>query len=96
MVDALDFGPKKTPVEDFPFPVDSTVRGTLGSLYQVVNREGYAFLTCCALHEKEGNDSGWYPATNDGVLLAHLVAEGSGPLADCGRRPGTAPVELDG
>ena len=64
------FQPAKTPIADFPHPVGQVVLGSLGMRYVVTDRDGYAFLACCALHDQEGVASGWYPQHNNGRPLA--------------------------
>lgn len=81
---ALDFHPEKTRIGDFPFPVGSTVRGSMGSLYVVTDHDGFAFIACCTRHEKEDSASGWYPAER-GQLLAEFELVSDQPLTDCGR-----------
>lgn len=64
-----EFNPQKTPIADFPFPADTAVIGSMGSLYTVVDRDGYAFLACCPWCEEHGIASGFYAQQENGRLL---------------------------
>lgn len=81
------FNPQKILVAEFRYVAGSTVRGTFGSLYTVVDRDGYAFLACCTDHETAGTASGWYPCTNAGRTLADFEASDADLPANCGRQP---------
>src|SRR4051794_26002374 len=82
---ALDFRPVKIPIDEFPFPVGSTVQGQFFALYTVVDRDGFAFLACCSDHERDGTASGWYPVAENGRMLARLEASALHLGPDCGR-----------
>jgi hypothetical protein len=85
---APGFSPEKIPVGEFPFPPGAAVLGSLGSLYTVVDRDGFAFLACCAAHDREGKASGWYPQAEHGRMLAELEAAGGAAPDHCGHPPG--------
>jgi hypothetical protein len=84
VANALDFNPVKIPTNEFPFPVGSTVQGHFFALYTVVDRDGFAFLACCADHEDDGTASGWYPVTENGRMLATLDASDLPLGPNCG------------
>lgn len=84
MPDALDFHPEKIPVAEFPFPPGSGVDGGMGAHSIVIDRNGLAFLACCAAHEQAGIASGYYPVRDkDRICGAYEALDG--PPADCGR-----------
>ena len=85
MTNALAFHPENIPVADFPFPVGSAVRGSLGSLYAVADRGGFAFVACCLTHERAGSASGWHPQRNAGRMLGEWEAIPGPAPEDCGR-----------
>lgn len=74
----FSFAPQPTreriPVAEFPYPVGSAVRGSLGSLYTVIDRQGDAFLACCAHCDTAGKASGWYPVRANDRILHRLEA----------------------
>lgn len=55
-----NFQPVKVAVSAYPHPVGAIVRGSMGSLSTVVDRDGFVFLACCAEHESQGVASGYY------------------------------------
>jgi hypothetical protein len=91
VTNALDFHPEKIPVADFPSPPGSGIRGGLGTLFAVVDRDGFIFLACCARHAAEGTATGWWAQREHGRILGNYEPAGDAP-ADCGRD--TEPVPL--
>lgn len=69
------FTPEKIPTAEFPFPPGAAVRGGLGSLYIVIDRDGWAFLACCQPCETAGLASGWYPQQDGGRFLPRDLTE---------------------
>ena len=84
VANALDFHPTKIPTSEFPYPVGSTVQGEFFALYTVVDRNGFAFLACCADHERDGTASGCYPVADKGQMLAQLQASDLHLGPNCG------------
>jgi hypothetical protein len=72
------FNPEKIRTTDFPWPVGTALRGGLGSLYTVVDRDGWAFLACCPWCEEHAIASGWYPQQDKGRFLPRDFTE-AGP-----------------
>lgn len=85
MPDALNFNPEKVPVSGFPHPPGAGVAGPAGALSTVTDRNGFAFLACCATHERAGTASGYYPQRDKGRLLGQYEATTTPPPSDCGR-----------
>lgn len=80
-----DFSPQKIVIGDFPYAPGTAVQGSLYTLYTVVDRDGFAFLACCAFHERAGVASGWHPETDHGRMLGDLTSLPGAPADDCGR-----------
>lgn len=81
------FNPVKIPTAEYPHPVGTVMRGSMGSLSTVIDRDGYAFLACCTAHEAEGRASGYYPQADDGRVLDRSEPAGI-PSYDCPHTPG--------
>lgn len=64
-----DFNPTKTRIEDYPHPAGAIMRGSMGSLSTVIDRDGHAFLACCTAHERQGLASGYYVQSENGRIL---------------------------
>jgi hypothetical protein len=77
------FAPEKTPIDDFSYAIGNTVVGPHGSRYVVTERDGFAFVTCCVLHEAQGTGSGWFPQRDHGHDLAVFTLESDSPIVDC-------------
>ncbi|MFJ4738758.1 hypothetical protein [Streptomyces sp. NPDC088775] len=63
------FNPQKIRVIDYPHPVGTIMRGSMGSTSTVVDRGGFAFLACCITHDEQGVASGYYVQAEDGRIL---------------------------
>lgn len=79
--------PAKTPITAYPHPVGTIMRGSMGSLSTVVDRDGYAFLACCADHEAQGVASGYYVQSEGGRILDRSEPAGVDSYA-CPTDPG--------
>jgi hypothetical protein len=71
------FNPQKIAIADFPFPAGTAVLGGLGSLYTVVDRDGWAFLACCPWCEEHAIASGFYAQQDGGRLLVRDLTAAS-------------------
>ncbi len=64
-----DFNPQKVRLKDYPYPVGTIMRGSMGSVSVVVDRGGYAFLASCAKCNEVGAASGYYVQAQNGRIL---------------------------
>jgi hypothetical protein len=85
VANASDFHPEKIPVAEFPYAPGTGVTGSFGVLSTVIDRDGFAFLACCAAHERAGTASGYYAQRDKGRILGRDEAATSPPPDDCGR-----------
>ncbi|MFF1341095.1 hypothetical protein ACFVYT_24780 [Streptomyces sp. NPDC058290] len=67
--DPAGFNPQKIALADYPHPVGTILRRSMGSPLTVVDRNGYAYLACCIEHEKRGNAFGYHPQADRGQIL---------------------------
>lgn len=82
------FNPVKTPITDYPHPVGTTMRGSMGSLSTVIDRDGFAFLACCVQHEGQGVVSGYYVQSENGRILDRSVPDPEADGYECPHTPG--------
>ncbi|MFE1362599.1 hypothetical protein [Streptomyces harbinensis] len=71
-----DFAPETIPVGEYPHPVGTVMRTSTGTHMTVVDRDGRAFLACCATHEQQGVASGYHPSRSHGRLLDRSTPAG--------------------
>jgi len=83
-----NFKPAKTPTVNYPHPVGTTMRGAMGSLSTVVDRDGFVFLACCTEHEAQGQASGYFVMSEDGRVLDHSEPEPESEGYECPHVPG--------
>jgi hypothetical protein len=81
------FNPVKTPTTDYPHPVGTVMRGSMGSLSTVIDRDGHAFLACCITHEEQGVASGYYVQSENGRILDRSEPAGIDSY-ECPNTPG--------
>jgi hypothetical protein len=83
-----DFNPVKTPIADYPHPVGTIMRSSMGSLWVVVDRDGLTFRACCLQHEKQGVASGYWIQSEDGRVLDRSEPAPEVDSYDCPNVPG--------
>lgn len=83
-----DFAPHRIPIAEYPHPVGAVMRGSMGSLSTVVDRDGFAFLACCTTHIEAGLVTGYHPQADSGRLLDRSEPAGISEYV-CPNRPGS-------